>query len=171
MNLDYFIARLAENRKAFESLATGVSVEQARWKPAPEKWSIVEVVGHLYDEETEDFRQRLRLLIERPGEPWPQIDPQGWVTEREYNKRDLRESLARFFDERKRSLAWLKKLSPSDVDWSARYERPQGNLRAGDLLASWLAHDFLHLRQLSRLHWEYTAALAAPFSTAYGGSW
>lgn len=171
MNLEYFIARLAENRKAFESLAAGVSVEQARWKPAPEKWSIAEVFGHLYDEETEDFRQRLRLLLERPGETWPQINPQGWVTEREYNNRDLRELLARFLSERERSLVWLKTLDASGVDWSARYERPQSDLRAGDLLASWLAHDFLHLRQLSRLHWEYTMMQAAPFSTAYGGSW
>lgn len=171
MNLEYFSARLGENRQAFASLAAGVSEEQARWKPTPEKWSIVEVLGHLYDEETDDFRRRLRLLLERPGETWPPINPPAWVAEREYNKRDLREMLELFLAERERSLAWLQTLAPSEVDWAARYERPQGDLRAGDLLASWLAHDFLHLRQLSRLHWEYTTALVAPFSTAYGGEW
>lgn len=39
MNLDYFIDRLAKNRGAFESLVRGISLEQVRWKPLPDKWS------------------------------------------------------------------------------------------------------------------------------------
>ena len=68
MNLDFYIARLAANVRVFEGLAGGVGAEQARWKPAPERWSILEVLNHLYDEEREDFRQRLDFTLHRPGE-------------------------------------------------------------------------------------------------------
>ena len=169
MNLDYFIARFAANREAFAALLSGVPDEQARWRPAPAKWSILEVINHLYDEEREDFRARLRLLLADPQREWPAINPQQWAVERRYNERELKESLARFLAERDESLAWLRSLAAPN--WESRYEHPRGALSAGDLLASWLAHDFLHIRQLARLNWQYVGALAAPYQTAYGGPW
>lgn len=71
MNLEYFIERLSTNRHVISGLATTVSLEQARWKPSPAKWSILEVINHLYDEEREDFRQRLGLVLNNPEETWP----------------------------------------------------------------------------------------------------
>jgi hypothetical protein len=44
-------------------------------------------------------------------------------------------------------------------------------IRAGDLLCSWLAHDFIHIRQINRLHYEYEANTCTDFSTAYAGNW
>lgn len=169
MNLAYFIERFSKNRGVFESLARGVSLEQARWRPAPEKWSILEVVNHLFDEEREDFRQRLELVLDDPAKPWPKIDPRNWVTTRGYNQRELSASLDNFFAEREKSVAWLMQLS--SPNWQNSNEGPNGKLSAGDLLASWLAHDFLHIRQLSRLHWQYVGAIADPYKTTYGGPW
>ena len=169
MDLDYFINRLSENRRVFEGLLRGVTTEQAVWKPALDKWSMVEVVNHLYDEEREDFRQRLELTLENPEQPWPKIDPRGWVVTRKYGERELGPSLDNFLAEREKSLSWLKEL-PAPV-WQNRHVRPEGTLSAGDLLASWLAHDFLHIRQLARLHWQYISVMAAPYETAYGGPW
>jgi hypothetical protein len=169
MNLDYFIERLGRNRAVFEGLVRGISLEQARWRPAPDKWSILEVINHLYDEEREDFRQRLELTLADPKQPWPPIDPRGWVTARAYNERDLDASLDNFFAEREKSLAWLSQLS--SPNWENRNEGPNGVLSAGDLMASWMAHDFLHIRQLTRLQWQYVGALAEPYKTAYAGPW
>jgi DinB family protein len=170
MNLKYFIERLATNRQVFEGLVKGSSLEQARWKPSPDKWSILEVINHLFDEEREDFRQRLDLVLTNPGQVWPRIDPQNWVTTRRYNERDLDISLNDFFTEREKSLSWLSQLSTPN--WQNRYEHTDGRvITAGDLLASWLAHDFLHVRQLSRLHWQYVGAIADPYQTTYGGPW
>jgi hypothetical protein len=169
MNLAYFIDRLARNRDVFEGLVRGVSVEQGRWRPAPDKWSILEVVNHLFDEEREDFRQRLTLILADPAQPWPPIDPRGWVTSRGYNERDLDTSLNNFFSERQKSLEWLGQLA--QPNWQNSNEGPNGTLTAGDLLASWLAHDFLHIRQLSRLHWQYVGAISDPYQTTYAGPW
>jgi hypothetical protein len=169
MNLEYFITRLSENRTVFESLLRGISPEQAAWKPVPEKWSMLEVVNHLYDEEREDFRQRLELTLADPAQEWPAIDPPGWVASRKYGARELDASLDNFLGEREKSLAWLKGLSAPA--WEHRHEVSGGVRSAGDLLASWLAHDFLHIRQLARLHWQYLSVIAAPYETTYGGPW
>lgn len=169
MDLHHFIERFSNNRGVFEALLANVSLEQARWKPTPDKWSMLEVVNHLYDEEREDFRQRLRLTLLEPEQAWPAINPREWVTTRSYNDRELGASLTDFLAERDASLEWLKQLS--EPNWENSNDGPNGRLSAGDLLASWLAHDFLHIRQLARLHWQYTGELAAPYQTAYGGPW
>lgn len=169
MELDHVISRMAANASTFESLTRGLSAEQAVWKPAPDRWSILEVVNHLYDEEREDFRQRLELVLKDPSLVWPPIAPQEWVTTRAYGKRDLDESLSNFLSERQKSLAWLKSLRTPNLE--SRHERETGSLRAGDLLASWLAHDYLHIRQLTRLQWQYLTFKASPFLTDYAGPW
>lgn len=169
MDLDYLTNRLSQNRGVFESLLRDVPAEQAVWKPSPEKWSMLEVVNHLYDEEREDFRARLELTLKDPAEPWPPIDPPGWVVTRRYSERELGPSLDSFLSEREKSLSWLQGLSAAH--WENRHD-VSGRVRtAGDLLASWLAHDFLHIRQLTRLHWQYVSVIAAPYETTYAGPW
>jgi hypothetical protein len=169
MDLDHVIERMAGNAGIFESLTNGLTTEQASWKPAPDKWSILEVVNHLYDEEREDFRQRLQLVLTNPALPWPPIAPKEWVTARFYSERNLAQSVVNFLREREKSLTWLRTLRSPKLE--SRHEREGGSLSAGDLLASWLAHDFLHIRQLTRLHWQYLTANANPFQTDYAGPW
>lgn len=169
INLDYFAVQMGNNAERVKTLVHGVSDEQARWKPDPESWSVLEVVNHLYDEERSDFRVRLDYILHRPGEVWPGIDPAGWVIERQYNQRDLAESLNNFFKERQESLVWIKGLVTPN--WAAAYEAPFGTVTAGDMFAAWVAHDLLHMRQLVELHWAYTTKLLKPYQTEYAGSW
>ncbi len=166
MNVDYFISGLESGGKKLELFLTDISLEQAAWKPHPDKWSVIEVVNHLCDEEKDDFRKRLDLTLFHSGEEWPRIDPEGWARDREYYKRDFKQSVNNFLGERKISLQWLKKLT--DVDFGQYYQHPIiGKLAAGDLLASWLCHDYLHLRQLATLQIQYLDIIAKPFSTRY----
>jgi ABC-type polysaccharide transport system permease subunit len=44
MNPDYFIDRFSKNRGVFESLLRGLSLEQIKWKPSPDRWSMLEVI-------------------------------------------------------------------------------------------------------------------------------
>jgi hypothetical protein len=169
MEPERFIAQMADDAQRVRALAEGVSDRQARWRPDPDSWSILEVVNHLLDEEKEDFRVMLDLALHRPDEPRPRIDPGAWVTERKYNERDLGESLQGFLDAREKSLAWLKSLS--SPDWEAVYQAPFGPIRAGDVFASWVAHDLLHIRQLVDLHWVYTTRQLQPYKVEYAGEW
>jgi hypothetical protein len=147
-------------------LVNGIDDTQAKWKPAPDKWSVLEVINHLYDEERDDFRMRLDLILYHPGKDWPPIDPPNWAIERKYNQRKLNESLNNFVAEREESVNWLKNLK--HPDWTRIYSHPKiGDIRGGDMLAAWLAHDYLHLRQIVNLHLEYHDRVVHPFSTKY----
>ncbi|MBU1700388.1 MAG: DinB family protein [Candidatus Eisenbacteria bacterium] len=162
--------RMESNADVIKHLVHGVPAAQAAWKPAPDKWSLLEVMVHLLDEEREDFRVRVDILLNRPGDPWPPINPTGWVTEREYAKRDLEVSLLEFLEERSHSVAWLRSL-PSPA-WDNFDKHPiAGKITAGDIFSSWVAHDFLHIRQLTRLHFNYLQDQVDPHSLEYAGDW
>jgi hypothetical protein len=169
MNVEHLTAQMAHTAEAIRDLVQGVADEQARWRPEPAAWSILEVINHLYDEEREDFRVRLDGLLHRPDQPWPPIDPEGWVTERQYNQRDLGQSLNNFLQAREESLVWLRDLAAPH--WQTAYEAPFGRITAGELLASWAAHDILHLRQLIELHWAWTVRVVRPYKVDYAGRW
>ncbi len=158
--------QLETSGRILQDLFVDVEDDEVRWRPAPGRWSMLEVLVHLWDEEKGDFRRRLSLTFEDPAREWPPIDPEGWVRERRYNQRDLAESLAGFRQERAASLAWLRGLE--EPDWDLGHEHPAlGVLRAGDLMAAWTAHDYLHIRQISNLRIEYLGVKAAPYSTRY----
>ena len=170
MNLSYYLHRLTTQAEAIARLTQGVDAEQAKWKPKPDEWSVLEVINHLYDEEIEDFRIRLQLTLRDPEEAWPPNDPEANVTERGYNRRELGASLENFLDERTISLEWLRGLE--SPDWDRAHVIPKvGSLRAGDLLSAWVAHDLLHLRQLIELHFYHQRELAQPYSVEYAGTW
>jgi len=169
MDLEFFANQMADHAETIHSLTLGIAEEQARWKPGPEIWSILEVINHLYDEEREDFRVRLDIILHHPGQPWPPINPKGWVTERSYNQRDLAQSVDGFRQERRKSLAWLRGLE--SPDWQKSVTASFGQFSAGDMFAAWAAHDLLHLRQLVELHWAYTLHMAEPYQVDYAGKW
>jgi hypothetical protein len=169
MDPDFLLTQMTNHTGAIHSLTFGISAEQARWKPTPEAWSILEVINHLYDEECQDFRVRMDYILHHPGQPWPPINPQGWVTERGYNQRDLLQSMDDFLKERQKSLAWIKGLETPD--WQASVTASFGRFSAGDIFAAWVAHDLLHLRQLVELHWACLLQAAEPYKVNYAGEW
>jgi hypothetical protein len=162
------IAHLAVNGEVFRHLFENLSDEQARWRPGPDKWSMLEVINHLYDEEREDFRKRLALVLNNPRESWPTIDPEGWVNQRRYNQRNLSESLDNFFGERSNSLKWLHGLELPN--WQATHLHPEmGPMSAELLLANWLAHDLFHIRQANNLNFAYLEIKVSPVPLNYSG--
>jgi len=166
MDWQRHVDSLEQSGKVLYDLFRDVDGMEARWKPAPEKWSMLEVLVHLGDEEKEDFRRRVSLTLEDPAQDWPPIDPEGWVAERRYNERDLDEAREGFARERAASLVYLRGLETPD--WERRHLHPRiGAIRAGDLLAAWAAHDWFHVRQIANLRVLYVAASSAPYSTRY----
>lgn len=163
------IHQMSVNAEALRVLLQSVSAEQAAWKPDPQTWSIAEVAGHLYVEELGDFRCHLREVFHHPPLAWGALQP-GPVAYRGF---DL--DLGGFLTERQSSIAWLGALPA--VDWDATISAFFGpanepmTFSAGDLLASWVAHDFLHIRQVNELHFAWNARRAAPYGVRYAGAW
>ncbi|HEY5983781.1 MAG TPA: DinB family protein [Anaerolineales bacterium] len=160
---------LIDSTEMIRALVAGITPEEARIKPAADSWSIIETLCHLFDEERLDFRARLEATLNRPEQAWEPIDPQGWVTARKYNEQDINDIKRRFLAERSKSLDWLKGLE--NRDWRQTHTSQSGSMSAGDLLASWVAHDNLTVRQLVELRRHRLERICRPFSIAYAGDW
>jgi DinB superfamily len=170
MTLEFFLTRFQATPDIVTALLEDVSLEIARWKPSSDAWSMLEVVCHLADEERKDFRPRLNsLLFDEPvGSSITSINPPAWVIEGNYNARDLTSSLSDFKIERQESLVWLRSL-PADL----KLERsaPDREISAGQVLYSWLAHDYLHIRQITRLHYDFLVFNTQGYDIGYAGQW
>ncbi len=173
MNLPACIAALERFPATLRAAVAGLTDAEARHRPPSGAWSIIEIVNHLADEEEADFPVRLRLLLESPEQDWPPIDPEGWARERDYQSRDLAESLDRFAARRAERVAWLRSLESASPppDWSQTHTSKFGTMAAGEMLASWLAHDMLHLRQVAKRLYELAEVRAGGYSSAYAGGW
>ena len=168
MDAARLIESLEHTTAALSALLADVSPDDAGWRPDPGAWSIAEIVGHLLAEERDDFRPRLRSTLEDPRAPWPAIDPERAVRDARHAGQDLARLRRAFLEERRASMTWLKELD--GVDWTPTYQHAEfGPITAGDLLASWAAHDVLHLRQITSRLFRLVEAAAAPHSPRYAG--
>ena len=150
-----------------DGIVAALSPAQWRARPAPEEWAPVEIVCHLRDEEAEDFGARVRVVLEG-GTRFASIDPEGWARDRRYLEADPAEALAAFRAHRAASLAVLAGASPERL--TAAGESPAGLRLTGlDVLAAWVAHDGLHLRQLAGTLTREWADRWAPLQADYAG--
>jgi DinB family protein len=169
MNFEALYLELIDSTNMISGLLAGITQEEASTKPNPESWSMLELLCHLYDEEREDFREHLDFILHRKQEQWHTIEPGAWVTARKYNVQNFREMKEKFFAERSKSLDWLKGLSSADWDTSITTE--YGTVLAGEMFASWVAHDNLAIRQFVELRRARLERITAPYSIAYAGDW
>jgi hypothetical protein len=170
MEFQMLYQELANSTEMIRALLAGISQDESQFKPSRGSWSILEVVCHLYDEEREDFREHLDFILHRQDQDdWHPITPQAWVKLRKYNTRSFPTMRKKFFVEREKSLVWLKKMRNSD--WNITYKSKFGSMRAGDMFASWVAHDNLHIRQLVELRRANIERMTKPYRIQYAGEW
>jgi DinB superfamily len=164
------IERLDAGARTIDAFTRTAPPDLARFRPAPEKWTMHEIIGHLDYEERLDFRTRIDMTLHAPNEEWPRIDPERWVKEQDFNAQPLADLLAQFLDERRRSLEWLYGLQ--DKDWAITHRHPRlGEFTAASLLCAWAAHDALHVRQIAGLVYQYLSRATTPDRVEYAGRW
>jgi hypothetical protein len=154
--------QLAGNGAAIRGLVQNCSDAQAQWKPDPESWSMQQVMEHMYNEERIDFRKHLR-------EWYGAAQPEQYIA-----VADWRQALERFLLEREASIEWLKTLEWPDWDATKQFRFGSGEtytFSAGEMLVSWVDHDYLHLRQIIELLHFWHEQQAAPYSVRYAGRW
>lgn len=169
MDFQTLYRELLNSGEMIRALTREIGQDQAQVRPGAGGWSILEVICHLHDEEREDFREHLDFILFRQDEHWHPIAPQAWVKTRKYNERDFKTMKAKFFRERAKSLARLKKLK--NADWKTKYKTKWGTMTAGDMFASWVAHDNLHIRQLVELRRKLIERMVKPHKIHYSGDW
>ena len=169
MNIQWHIEQLENNREIFSRLFSRISEHSCTWKTDEKKWCPLEIICHLYDEETEDFRVRIAHVFKNPKADPPQIHPVKWVLERKYLEQNFSEKITAFLAERDQSVLWLSGLD--EPPWDNIYEHPRfGPMSARFFLENWLAHDLLHIKQITRWHYDYLNANSER-GIEYAGKW
>src|ERR1700733_7746938 len=98
--------------KKLARLIQGIPPAKLRKRPAPEKWSVAEILAHLSDVEIV-VGWRMRSILGDPGTAVQAYDQDAWVTSGHYEKRDAKKSIEVQRVLREANLALLKSLSPS----------------------------------------------------------
>lgn len=146
-SLDRLILQHASFPRAVAQLVEGFELRTLRARENDKRWSPLEILAHLADEEIEDFRPRAQAAA-AGGRITTSIDPAAWVVERAYNDKDPARVLAGLESERRQSCEWLRSLEVARLDNALEHPR-LGRMRCGDFIAAWRMHDLLHLRQLT----------------------
>jgi len=135
--------------KRLERLLKGVSTATLRKRPAPNKWSISEIVCHMADSElVGGFR--MRLILGAPGTPIMPFDQDDWVVALHYDKRDARKGLEQFRVLREANLALLKTLAPEQ--WKQHgVHAERGPETIETISRMFEGHDINHIQQIEAI--------------------
>jgi len=168
-DINRYITQLQRNMEAITSLLAKKDEQEYQWKKNPNKWSLLEIICHLVDEEKEDFRVRLKNVLETPDKRPPLFDPLEWVKSRKYQSQNFDDKLSEFISEREKSLGWLKTLEHKN--WEQGYDYADfGHVNGHFFINNWVAHDYLHIRQITRVHYDYLQSMSA-INVSYAGKW
>lgn len=169
MKASIIIKKLAANQGVFQYLFANLSKEEIHWRPYPKHWCLLEILCHLHDNEQEDFLVRIQSILKNPSTPLISIEPFLWVKERNYIAQNFEEKLSAFLQKRSDSIKWLNSLKQPVWDNTYQHEA-YGKLTAHNFLVNWLAHDNLHIRQITRIKYLYLKEHSREDLT-YAGKW
>jgi hypothetical protein len=143
------LAVQAETAKRLDRLIKAVSPATLRKRPAPEKWSVSEIIAHLADGEIVGAF-RMRLILGSPGSPVVAYDQDKWVTSGHYDKRDPWKSAEQFRVLREANLALLESLEPEQWKHCGMHsERGQESIE--HIARMFAGHDINHLQQVEKI--------------------
>jgi DinB family protein len=135
--------------KQLDRLIKGVPAAKLRKRPAPDKWSVAEILAHLADVEIV-IGWRMRSILGAPGTPVQAYDQNAWVTTGHYDKRDPRKSIELHRVVREANLALLKSLSPDQwKHYGQHAERGQESIE--HIVRMVAGHDVNHIQQIERI--------------------
>ncbi|MGD0213368.1 MAG: DinB family protein [Terriglobales bacterium] len=140
---------LATTPKKLARLIEGIPPAKLRKRPAPEKWSVAEILAHLGDVEIV-IGWRIRSILGDPGTSVQAYDQNAWVVSGHYEKRDPRKSIELQRVVREANLALLKSLSPGQWKHFGQHsERGQESIE--HVVRMVAGHDINHIQQIERI--------------------
>ena len=135
--------------KKLERMVKGFSTSKLRKRPAPEKWSVAEILAHLADVEIV-VGWRMRSILGSPGTPIQAFDQDAWVTAGHYEKRDPRKAVALHRVAREANLDLLKSLTADQwKHFGMHSERGQESIE--HIVRMIAGHDLNHMQQIERI--------------------
>ena len=125
-----------------------LSEEDSRWKPAPDRFSVAEVLAHLSHSEGHCYRLRVDRFL---NENLPELEADDAQMHLDlYRDRDAEDEFAHFEEQRQTNVEFLRSLSAEAAGRRARHPEA-GEITLAEMLHEWALHDIGHIRQIAEL--------------------
>src|SRR6516164_6683393 len=136
--------------KDIAAAVSGLSDKVLRYKPSPDKWCVLEILGHLADVELV-YGYRLRQMLADNKPTIAPIDQDAWARNLNYLDSPPSELVAFYGLARHHNLQLLRNLKVSDLSKSAFHPETQREVTVADLVERMAGHGAAHLRQIEQL--------------------
>ena len=132
---------------------SGLPDKTLRYKPSPDKWSILEMLAHLVDMETL-YAYRMRQMIADKDPQIAPIDQDEWARNLGYTEESAPELLALYGLNRHHNLQLLRRLKAADLEKGAFHPEHKRKVTVAEIVGMMAKHGPNHLEQIERLKRE-----------------
>jgi DinB family protein len=130
-----------------------------QFRPAPDRWTIHEIVVHIADSEANSYI-RCRKFIAEPGSTVLGYDEMGWATALHYHAQSADDALALFRHLRHHTYTLIRTLD--EAVWArGGYHTEAGPMTLDDWLAVYARHIPDHIAQMQAVYADWQAQEAA----------
>jgi len=136
--------------KEIAAAVSGLPEKVLRYKPSPDKWCVLEILGHLADVEI-IYGYRLRQMLADSKPVIAPLDQDAWARNLNYLDSPPMELVAFYGLGRHHNLRLLRSLKASDFSKSAFHPEMQREITVADLVERMGGHGADHLRQIEEL--------------------
>ena len=147
------IEEAEKSPKQIAGAVAGLSDKVLRFKPAPEKWCILEMLAHLADMETL-YAYRMRQMLADTNPVIAPIDQDAWARNLGYLQSNAMEMVALYGLNRHANLQLLRRLPISDLEKSALHPELKRQVSVAEILEMMSRHGPNHLQQIEKLKRE-----------------
>lgn len=162
-NLDDAVAILERTPASLRALLAGIPERWVRAAESEDSWSPSKVIEHLIDGERTNWMVRARHILAGEQQPFPPFDRTGRASEGQ--DKSLDDLLAIFAELRSENIAALRGMDLTSEDLSRTGLHPElGEVRLGQLLATWVVHDLNHMGQIVKTMAKVYADAVGPWS-------
>ncbi|HET9653085.1 MAG TPA: DinB family protein [Usitatibacter sp.] len=145
----FLLALLRDSRHHFLESFAEMTEEEARLRPAPDRFSLVEHACHLRDLEREGYLVRVRRMIAEKAPALEGFDGQAVARERGYLSQDARIAAQEFAAARREVTSLLAPLTSADLAREATFDGRR--ITFGELVAMMVEHDREHREEIEEL--------------------
>ena len=128
----------------------GLEESVLRYKPAPNKWSILEILAHLSDVELV-WGYRIRQAIADKEPTFATIDQDDWAHNLGYLEVSPEECLTLYKTNRRVNVRLLRRLTPDNLAKGGFHPELKRKFTLAEIVERLTSHDPNHLGQIERL--------------------
>jgi len=136
--------------KEIAAAVSGLPDKVLRYKPSPDKWCVLEVLGHLADSEIA-YGYRLRQMLADEKPTIAPIDQDAWTRNLNYMNSAPAELVAFYGLARHHNLRLLRSLDATVYSKSAYHPELQRQSTVAELVERMGSHGAGHLAQIEKL--------------------